>query len=120
MALLSTTDIAELTALDEAAMTATATIRRYISVSDGSGGTTDTYSNVGTYPCRINVLRLQPTDRTIAGEILNVSNFSIHLPLGTDVRNKDQILVGSRTFEVDKALNHTWQTSLRVTVAELT
>lgn len=118
--LLSTGELAELVALDESMMTDTATIRRYTSVSDGSGGTTDVYANAGTAKCRIKIAGTSPREGAVSGELQNSMNFMLHFPTGTDVRNKDQILVGTRTFEVDKALSHTWQTSLRVMATEIT
>jgi hypothetical protein len=118
--LLSDSDVAELVAIDESMMTDTATVRRYTSVPDGSGGTTDTFANAGTAKCRINIAGNSPREGAVAGELQNSTNFMLHFPTGTDVRNKDQILVGTRTFEVDKALSHTWQTSLRVMATEIT
>lgn len=116
---LSASDLAELVAIDESTMTATATIRRYTSVSDGSGGTIDTYANVGASKCRVNA-SVSMREGSVSGELQNASDVVLHFPTGTDVRNKDQIIVGTHTFEVKRSVPHTWQTSLRVEATEIT
>lgn len=122
MVLLSAGEATQLQAIDESLMTETAILRRYVSVPDNAGGTTDSYSNYATVKCRINVVGVIriTSDKATAGELQNVALFVLHFPVGTQVGNKDQVLIGTRTFEVDKPLDHTYQTSLRVTATEIT
>lgn len=118
--LLSADDIAELTALDESAMTGTAAIIRDTVASDGAGGQTATPVTVATVKCRLLERRFFPRVGDVAGQMQNSANMEIHVPTGTDIRDTDRIAIGSRTFEVGKALPHTWQTSLLVRVVEIT
>lgn len=120
MGLLSASDVAELTTLDESTMTATATIIRDVVTSDGAGGQTFTPATVGTVKCRLMLLRLHPNEAAVSGQLQNTANMEIRFPTGTDIQNADRIVIGSRTFEVGKSLPHTWQTSLRVDVTEIT
>lgn len=61
----------------------------------------------------------QPQDKAIADKQSNVSGWIISLPYATDVREKDVIAVGSRSFEVDKAQAHSWEISRRVLATEI-
>ena len=121
MSILSAFDLAELVAIDEDEMAATGVIKRKTSVSDGKGGHTATWATIATVKCRLMVsFSSQAGDSEIAGRMTNTANFQIRFPVGTDVRNTDTITIGTRVFEVIKALAHTYQTSLRVAVVEVT
>ncbi len=120
MGLLSAADVAELSAFDESTMTDTATIIRDVTVGDGAGGQTFAPATVNTVKCRLMVRRFYPHETDVSGQLQSSINMEIRMPTGTDVRNADRIVIGSRTFEVGKSLPHTWQTSLLVRVAEIT
>lgn len=120
MPLITSSDLAELVAIDEDTMTDTATIIRDAVASDGAGGQTFTPATVATVKCRLMLFRLHPNEAAVSGQLQNTVSMMIRFPTGTDVRNADRIVIGTRTFEADKALPHTWQTSLRVNVTEIT
>lgn len=121
MTILSASEVAELVAIDESTMTDTATIRRFTSVSDGMGGATDTWATVTTVKCRIQAYtRITSLEQVTSDQMAVTADFVVFLPVGTDVRNTDKLVIGTRTFEVRHGVPHTWQTSLRVPVVEIT
>lgn len=95
------------------------TIRRATAVSDGAGGQTQTWADVATVACRLMPRATQPQDKLTADKQVNISGWYITLPYGTDVREKDIIVIGSRSFEVDKAQAHTWEINRRVLATEI-
>ena len=106
-------------AIAESTMSDTATIRRNTPASDGMGGATDSWATVATVQCRLMTRLSQPSDRAGGGRVETQTDYVIRLPVGTDVRNADRIVVGSRTFEVVRPVAYTISPSINVAVVEV-
>lgn len=120
-ALISTNVLEQLVTLDGSMMTDRASVIRDTMVDDGAGGQMATPVTVATkIPCRIMVRRFLPYETNVAEQLQNSINMEIRFPTGTQLQNTDRITIGTRTFEVTKAMPHTWQTSLLVRVVEIT
>lgn len=120
MLLPNSTQLASYRAIDEMAMPDTGIIKRKSSTADGKGGQIITWATVATVKCRLATTRAQSADGATGDRLGNVAEFIVRFPVGTDVRNSDRIEIGTRTFEVVKPVAHTYQTSLRVQVVEVT
>lgn len=106
-------------AVADKALPDSCTIRRKTLASDGAGGSTETPADVATVACRLMPRTAQPQDKAIADKQANVSGWYITLPYATDVREKDIIVIGARSFEVEKAQAHSWEVSRRVFATEV-
>ena len=111
--------LAKAQAIAESTMSDTATIRRNTPASDGMGGATDSWATVATVQCRLMSRLSQPSDRAGGGRVETQTDYVIRLPVGTDVRNADRIVVGSRTFEVVRPVAYTINPSINVAVVEV-
>jgi hypothetical protein len=60
-----------------------------------------------------------PNEREIAGQIRAPYDFIVTLPYGQDVKPKDRIVIGTRTFEVQGIAARSWEISRRVHCTEL-
>ncbi len=83
-------------------LTETCTITRRAAGTATGDGTPISPTTVGSnVPCAVMSRGARPTetDGARAG-ITSMSDWLIHLPAGTDVAERDQIVVGSRTFQV--------------------
>ena len=80
---------------------AVATVLRKARVSDGAGGSTDTYVEVATAACNFERSQVRPREAEYAELIRNLSywDFSF-VPGSVDVVATDRLQVGTRTFEV--------------------
>lgn len=91
----------------------TAVVSRYMSVSDGQGGQTNSYSAFGTVSGHVSPL--SGSEAEIASRIAENSRWVITLPASCDVDEKDQVEIGGETFEVDTVrAPRTWQLATRV------
>jgi len=95
-----------------------ATIQRHTLVSDGAGGTTETWASLAVVPCRITHAgggeSGSPADR-IAEETTHV----VTLAAQTDIEESDRIAVGGITYEVTLVRKRgSWELSRRVEVKE--
>lgn len=111
--------IAKARSIAESTMIDTATIRRNTPVGDGMGGATDSWATVATVKCRVMTRLSQPSDRQGGGRLETGADYTIRFPVGTDVRNADRIVVGSRTFEMVRPVEYTQNPSLSVAVVEV-
>lgn len=96
-------DACALTGLQQAVtglMTDTATVTRPTPTRDASGGLSDTYGAVGTTPIQL----YRPASREnalLAGEVGDAQvQMMGKVPVGTDVRLRDRLTVGSVVYEV--------------------
>ena len=93
--LLTATDLADLTAASVTAMGDTARLSRPTVTPDGSGGSYDVYALVATVP--IQMVRPSATElEALAGQE-NETAVQImgRIPLGTDVKVRDRLTLGS-------------------------
>jgi head-tail adaptor len=98
--MLSPADLASMRATLLASLPDTAQVRRATRVSDGMGGTIDTWTTIATVACRVSPSNTTPTEPAIANQVQDRVLWTLTLPAGTNVRADDRVVVGSRTFEV--------------------
>lgn len=96
----SDNDTAELQGLVADLSPDVATITRVTPTPDGQGGATEAPSTVATVACKVKEIGDRPLERQIADRLQGEVLVTITVPVGTDVKNTDQITVGSATYEV--------------------
>lgn len=79
---------------------AVATILRKQLVSDGAGGSVDTYVAVATAACNFERSMVRPREVEYAELIRNQTYWEFSFVPGLDVEPTDRIQVGTRIFEV--------------------
>lgn len=117
--MLSASQLAGMRATTERALPETCVIERKTTVSDGGGGTTDTWGDHATsVPCRIAPVAGGETG--MAGDrILDETTHVVTLPSGQDITEADRIVLDSRTYEVTQVRDRgAWELSRRVEVKE--
>jgi head-tail adaptor len=116
---LSTSDLLAMREVQSAVLLETATVQRQSPTSDGAGGATESWATVASVACRVGVSSSSSQERALAERVTNVSTWTLTLPVGTDVRVGDRLVVGTRTFEVLAVLSHSLVTALRVVCVEV-
>lgn len=96
-----------------------ATIRRKTRVSDGMGGQTETWADVATVRCRYAPGGGKAGEQITADRLENASQWTIAFAGAPDVRDADRVVIGSRTFEVNKAMSATVTQPLSVLCVEV-
>lgn len=100
--------------------TDTAVIQTRSAVSDGGGGATVSWAARGTAPCRIYPVSTRGKSALIGGQIDESSTHFCSLPLGTDVRTSDRVVILNRgTFEVTLSLERTGSLSTVIEVMQI-
>ncbi len=112
-------DLAQMRTVAKAFLAGTATVKRISTAPDGTGGYTESRTTVATVPCRLAPAGLQPQERIIAEQIGATSLWRVSVPQGTDVLADDEIVIGSRTFQVVQVISPTWEV-LRVAICRET
>jgi hypothetical protein len=101
-------------------LNATATIIRKSHVPDTTGGFTDTYATVGTYPCSFSRYQITPLERETTFGINAIAFWQFVFPVRTQIHITDRIICNSRTFEVVSAASGSWEIAARVLAQEIT
>ncbi|HEY3281395.1 MAG TPA: hypothetical protein VGN26_03910 [Armatimonadota bacterium] len=84
-----------------ATLDATCVIQRRTLVSDGAGGSAETWVQVGgTIPCRLFTARQQAVSEERGGALTSLLSWQGAVPLGTSVGPQDRLVSGGRTYEV--------------------
>lgn len=76
-----------------------ASIRRPVVANDGIGGTSRTWSVVGTVKCRMAV-NAAGDSAVLAGQIVERAPWRVTFPALTDIRNTDRLVINGKTLEV--------------------
>lgn len=97
--MISDEELAQLRGIQEEAMRDTGMISRK-SVANNAGVRTPTFANVGTSKCRARPVRYSPQVRELAEKVGRVIDQEILFPVGTDVKEGDQVQINGRTFDV--------------------
>lgn len=122
--MLTAAEITWMRATEALTLPDTCAVHRKSSVSDGRGGQTESYavvSGMSTLACRLSAGGNQADESITAEQMRNRSYWIITFTQGVDVRDTDRIVIGSRTFEVMKALAHgAWEMARRVQCVEVT
>lgn len=96
---LTACELAEMAADATAGLPDTATLYRPEKVDDGQGGRTVTWNSVAGYACAV-LPNPQRREREEANRVASDQDWLIRLPLGTDVRTKDRLVVSGFTYDV--------------------
>ena len=121
--MLSATQIADMRTTAALALPDTATISRVTRASDSAGGWTETWVTAASgVACRIMPrYQISGNEGPAAGSQQAVAQWALTMPVGTDLRAGDRVVVASRTFEVYALLSAgaEWRFSVRADVREV-
>lgn len=79
----------------------TAIISRSTQGSDGMGGITDTWNNVGTVAARVSPSG-GGVEMIAGGEFVAATGWVITVPVGTNVTERDRIVYDGQTYEITR------------------
>ena len=117
--MISASELTALQAASQAAGDLTITVQRLTITQDAEGNTLRSYATAATVSGNL----AQPTAGQLANygyAIADVAAWMVRVPVGTDVRIGDRLVVGSQTLEVQIQLQpQSYQTSERVLCAEV-
>ena len=108
--------------IEELAMSSTAIIQRYTLTSDGMGGYSEAWANVGTVSCDLWPINQRGEREGVsnAGQAISKADWFITVPYDTTITAKDRVSVNSKTFEVIFVPNlESWMTANRVEARSL-
>jgi hypothetical protein len=111
--------VARATQVLELTFNASAAIWRKTQNPDTTGGFTDTYAEVATYPCSYSRFEIRPTERETTISVESVMLWTFVFPLGSDIRNTDRIISNGRTFEVVSSASGSLELAKRVVCTEI-
>ena len=117
--MLTDTQLAAMRATAGQALPDTCTIQRKTSVSDGGGGTTETWGDHATgVACRVAPVGGGETG-TAGDRIRDETTHVITVPAGTDVTEADRLVVGGQTYEATAVRRRgAWEITRRVECRE--
>jgi head-tail adaptor len=115
MTLLPTGDLAWMADMQERAMPGTVYIQAAGTASDGMGGYTETWANVGTVVGRIYPVRRRASSEQVGGaQMISETQWYATFPVGTTITAKQRVKYGDRTWEVVTVNNgEMYQTAVR-------
>lgn len=95
------------------------TVQRATTVSDGGGGTTTTWADHLTgVPCRLSPVG-GGEQGTSGGRIADESSHIVTVAAGTDVTERDRLVVGATTYEVTLVRDRgAWELTRRLEAKE--
>ena len=112
MPLLTAAEIADMRSEQNGTMPDTVVVWRWTSASDGMGGEVETYAAVGTVTGRLGRVGNMGEESVIADRLTAADPWVITVPQTTTVYERDRLVVGSRTFEVEMVAEHAaWETA---------
>ena len=121
--MLSATQIADMRTTAALALPDTATISRMTRASDSAGGWTETWATAASgVACRIMPrYQVSSTEGPAAGTQEAVAQWTLTMPVGTDLRAGDRVVIATRTFEVYGLLSvgQAWRMGVRADVREV-
>jgi SPP1 family predicted phage head-tail adaptor len=79
----------------------TVIISRSTQGSDGMGGVTDTWANVGTVAARVSPAGAG-IEMIAGGEFVAATGWVITVPVGTSVTERDRIIYDGQTYEITR------------------
>jgi head-tail adaptor len=109
--MLTQQELTDLRAQQDATMTAQVVITRGTLVSDGMGGSTRSFINVGTVLCRWAATSAK--ERALAGRVSDEALTTFTMPFGTSVQSEDRLTLASARYDVVGVLDHTFSTACR-------
>jgi head-tail adaptor len=117
--MLSAAELAQMRAVQMAALPGSAVIERASLASDGMGGFDEVWAAVGTVAARLypQNVRALPENAVGGAAVISETRWFVTLPVGSTVTATDRLLIGGRSWEV-LAVNNSemWQTAVRCEV----
>ena len=115
---MNVTTLARLRRVAVVNMTETALVKRLTRVSDGMGGSTESWSTAGAVACR---RASSPTaaEVELAGRLGVARPLVVRLPAGTDVSEADRLVIAGETVEVVHVPSVTIEAVRRVLCKEI-
>lgn len=114
MPLLSAAEITDMRSEQDGTMPDSVVVHRYTTVSDGMGGNTETWAAVGTVTCRLAPAGRAGAEGLITERLTAADPWAITVPQGTTIYERDRLVIGARTFEVEYINEHAaWETARR-------
>lgn len=105
--MLSAWQIEQLRRTAQQLMLGACTVLRLSRSSDGAGGAAETWTAVGTYPCRFRQTPKQEMEK--AGTLAEDDRFQFRLPAEADIRAEDRIEYGGATYAVESVVAHDFE-----------
>lgn len=97
-----------------------ANVLRKASVADTSGGRTDSYPLVATYPCKITIYPIRTLERESGERVQSIRYWQFAFPYDAVVLPTDRLVTpDSRTFEVNGTGHDSTNIVLLVTAIEI-
>lgn len=121
MSLLSTADISQMRGVLDDSLPDTAIVKTENYVSDGGGGGSASWTNAGTYPCRLVAATPSENPEGPTGSRVTAdADWLLTLPANTPITRESQVSVGARTFRVEAIrAPRSWEISRRVDLSEV-
>lgn len=106
----------------QASLPDTCSIRRASVLPDLMGGQDETWTDIATgVACRVSPhIRSRAEEGIIGGAVRASADWTVTLPKGQDVTERDRIVSGGRTFEVKQVVRRSWELCRRVHCTEVT
>lgn len=120
--MISADELAEMRTNADGTLPDVCDILRVVSVSDGQGGGTMSWSPVhADVPCSVAPTQVHDWERPVASRVSSQSGWTITVPAGTDVKVTDRVQVGVRLFDVAKVSGpRSWEIDRQVYCSETT
>ena len=117
---ISTSEMAEMRAVQQTFLPDTAVIQRATAGVDSIGEGTLAWAAIGTTACRVRPPGLRPNPTVVGESPETVAQWVITLPQDEDVEAGDRIVTGGYTFEVTHSWDEeSWRTAVRVDAQRL-
>ena len=115
MSTLSAAQLTKMQTTQDTALPGTAIIYQATMSSDGMGGFTEVWNASGTADGRLRpIISRGDNESVTGGQVTQVIDWWITMPLATTVTAKDRIRFGDRAFEVSYVNNdESWRTAVR-------
>lgn len=114
MELITAADLAFMQDTQEQALPGTVVVERYTTTDNGMGGSWEAWAAVGTVIGRIYPQRTQGQEMVSGGQVQSELKWWGTLPEGTDVNERDRLVVGDRSWEVVRVnQGEMWMTATR-------
>lgn len=115
--MLSAAELSAMRAAQAETFVETCQIERVSRVSDGKGGTNESWAVIATEPCRFAISN--KVQRASDGVLRSVTESIITLRWDADVTIADRLVYNGKTHSITGFSDHTWITAKRCVVQEI-
>lgn len=117
--MISAAELASLRATLTTSLPGTVTVTRSSVTSDGFGGQTEAWAAIGTVAARVSPTG-SGSESITAGGVVAVAPWTVTLPWGTDITERDRMAYGGQTLEViSTSTPRDWGTAVRCDCREV-